>query len=631
MKKIFLLLAVVSLLGCTSDDTFSESSTPPETETPDDGNGDDEEGDNPETPESPEDDIGMSIDDTIPQYSGEKASDASADRVDADDDDYYENSTFTKTVSVTYQDGAAQVEAPEGAIVHTEGAHVVVDLTTNTIKEVEFVLQGNSSDGSLKIYSPNKFKITLNGLTLTSQRGPAINNQSKKRTFVHVADGTVNKLVDAQGYLDDIYYPDGVSADDEDRKGCFFSEAQLVFSGTGSLEVEGRNKHAIVTDDYFRMRPGITIAVTGAVKNGIHAKDGVTIGGGLLYVHTAGAAGKGVKTDGDIAISGGEIQLYTSGDAYYDADEADTSSSSGLKSDGNIAISGGTLKLKSTGSGGKGISCDGTLTVNGGAIAVVTTGGKYIYNAAADLTSSPKGIKAEGDITIQDGTIHVRVTGHSDGSEGIESKSTITVGGGVTTVSAYDDAMNATTDITINDGYVWAYSENNDGIDSNGTLAVNGGIVIASGTSQPEAGFDCDQNRFAITGGIVIGTGGSTSNPTESACQQPAIICNGIAMTSAAIFNISDGEGNSVFSYKFPRTINSGCILVSTTALVQGGQYTISTGGTTTGSEIWKGYCSNGKYSGGTVADTFTLSSMVTSVGQGGGSGNRPGDRPGRP
>ena len=74
----------------------------------------------------------------------------------------------------------------------------------------------------------------------------------------------------------------------------------------------------------------------------------------------------------------------------------------------------------------------------------------------------------------------------------------------------YDDCMNASNSIVINGGSIYCYSSGNDGIDSNGTLTITGGVVIASGTTSPEDGFDCDQNTFKITGGIVLGIGRGT-------------------------------------------------------------------------------------------------------------------------
>lgn len=103
---------------------------------------------------------------------------------------------------------------------------------------------------------------------------------------------------------------------------------------------------------------------------------------------------------------------------------------------------------------------------------MTTTGGKYYYSQS--LTSSPKGVKADGNITVSGGKLNISVTGVSDGSEGLESKTTLTVTGGEVYSYAYDDAINASSAINISGGKVFAYASNNDGIDSNGSLTISG-------------------------------------------------------------------------------------------------------------------------------------------------------------
>lgn len=146
---------------------------------------------------------------------------------------------------------------------------------------------------------------------------------------------------------------------------------------------------------------------------------------------------------------------------------------------------------------------------------MTTTGKPYIYGR---LDASAKGIKSDGNLTIRGSNVTVKTTG-GENSEGIESKATLTIESGTIEVIAYDDCINAANAIVINGGMTYCYSSNNDGIDSNGTLTITGGSVIASGTTMPEEGFDCDQNTFTITGGIIIGTGGSDQYPQP---QRPA-------------------------------------------------------------------------------------------------------------
>lgn len=613
-RCLWMIAAVIGLTACTTETNFGVMGLPgmpgdnPGTMP---GNGTDD-GDAPE------------FDSTITAYSGQKADDASKDVVGTDEDIYWEANSFKETVSVTYTGTSATVTTTNSNILcRADGAYVTVDMLTNSVKNVEITVTGQSDDGQLKIYGEKKFKLTLSGVELTCTRGPAINDQCKKRAFVHLAEGTVNKPTDAASYSDEPYYLNG-SAAEEDRKGCFFSEGNLIFSGTGVLMVEGRQKHGIATDGYFYMRPGVTIAVTEAAKNAIHVKGdeddklGIYIAGGLVYAHTSATAGKGIKTDLHVQVTGGQLLLNTSGGSEYDSDEQDTSSPACIKTDGNVSITGGTHLLKSTGTGGKGINADGSLTIGGGTTTVTTTGGKYIYNEARDLTSSPKGVKADGDITISGGNLNICVTGVSDGSEGLESKATLNITGGEVYSYAYDDAINASKAITISGGKVYAYAVNNDGIDSNGSLTITGGLVIGVGTTSPESGIDCDNsNNFKINGGTVIGVGGSTQSSPSSSSQQRSVVYNGLSVAKGITLSILNASGTPIASYELPRTLSSMSLLFSSSNLVAG-SYTISKGGTLSdATDSWNGWSAGGTWSGGTQIGTFTSSSTVTTVGNG--------------
>ncbi len=559
------------------------------------------------------------FDSTISAWDGRTADDASADVVGTDADFYYEANTFKNSVKIAFNGENATVESSNSnIIIQQTGAYVTVDMATNTVSNVEVIVSGKSDNGGLKLYGSKKFKLTLNGVELTSQRGPAINSQCKKRMFVHLADGTQNKITDCATYSDDAYY---LSSTDEDRKGCFFSEGNLIFSGAGTLIVAGKQKHGIATDGYFWMRPGVTIVVNEAAKNCIHVKGdsddgiGVTIKGGLIYANASSTAGKCIKTDLNVNVDGGELLLNTSGDATYDEGDSDTSSASCIKADGNIIITGGFLTLKSTGTGGKGLSSDGDMEISGGETTITTTGGKYYYTN--DLTSSPKGAKADGNVTITGGKLNICVTGVSDGSEGLESKSVMTISGGETYVYAYDDAINASSAINISGGKVFAYAINNDGIDSNGSLTISGGLVIASGTSSPECGIDVDNsNAFKINGGTVIAIGGGSlqSKPSSSSAQY-SVEYSGIALSKGSKVAVLDSSNAPVLTFQLPKTL-SGSFFFSAPALKNGGSYTISTGGSLTGSsENWNGWYNGGTWSDGTSVKTFTISSVVTSLG----------------
>lgn len=574
------------------------------------------------------------FDATIAEWNGEKADDAGLDVVGTDADFYHENNSFTSTVTVTYNGTTATVESSNTHIRHhVSGAYVTIDMQTNSVSGVEIVVKGRSEDGGLKIYGEKKFKLTLDGVELTSQKGPAINSQCKKRIFVHMQEGTTNRLTDAASYTDDTYYLDASAS--EDRKGCFFSEGNLVFSGTGTLVVAGKYKHSIVTDGYFWMRPGVTIAITEAAKNGIHAKGdsdeniGVYVKGGLIYTNISSDAGKGIKTDLNAEITGGRLVLNTSGNAIYESDENDTSSAAGIKTDGSIIISGGIHTLKSTGTGGKGLNADTDIVILGGETTITTTGGKYTYSSS--LTSSPKGTKADGNVTISGGKLYISVTGKSDGSEGLESKAAMTVNGGEVYVYAYDDAINAAESFNVTAGRVYAYAQNNDGIDSNGTMLISGGLVIASGSSSPEGGIDVDNsNKFKITGGIVIACGGTLQSNPSSNSSQRCVAYNGISISKGKKVAVLNSSSKPVLTFEFPRTMNNASFFFSSPDITANASYTLSSEGTLTSyADSWNGWYDGGTWSGGTQLTSFTSSSVITTIGNtnsgGPGGGGFPG------
>lgn len=609
----FMALAAMTMVSC--DKNIGDGIQSP---------GDGENGDNAVENNTPE------IDTENDGWDGTLADDASEDIVGDDAAVYWEKGGFTKTVTVDYNGSEAEVtNGDEDIICHIDGADVTIDLETNAVEGVEIVLKGETTDGQFKLYGKSDVKLILDGVGLTSAKSSAINVQSKGSLFIHSAAGTENVFCDAEEQTDESYYPDGVAADDEKRNGCIYCKGNVVFSGTGVIKVTGQKKHGISVKGFVHVRPGVTMVVNEVEDNCVKA-EGITVDGGYIWANTSADAGKCLSSDADIDINGGVLKLYTSGGSIYEEEENDTSSPAGMKADANINITGGDVLCVSTGTGGKGLNADADLVMKGGTVNVATSGGKYIYNEALDLDSSPKGVKADGDITIDGGLLNIQVTGRSDGSEGLESKNLITVNGGQVFVYAYDDAINVGGDnpqgLVINGGKVFAFSDNNDGIDSNGKLTVNCGLVIASGSAVPEEGFDCDRTEnFLVNGGILIGTGGAAIAPSNSS-KQKSLIYNGLSAGIGDLFVIADSDGNTVFMYELPRTMNNGIsLLVSSADLSSEETYTVYSQGILSGNtENWNGWFADGQYTPGTSLTTFTPSSTVTTIGNssGGGPGN---------
>ena len=313
------------------------------------------------------------------------------DEADPSYNDYEENTNWSYTINIDYDGETATLSGNTSRVRSTvTGGHVVI---RSTSARINYVVTGTSDNGSLKIYSENKFKLTLAGVSLTNPTGAAINNQGGKSLYLVLADGTENILTDGVNYTD---------IDGEDQKGALFSEGQVLVSGKGSLTIDGHGRHGMVSDDYFRFRPGCKVHIKCANGHGIKANDGITIDGGVFNIEVAGDGYKGFRCDSTMTVNGGRTTIIATGGvsvtAATDIAPADTSSCAGIKCDYALTINGGNVFVKATGEGGKGLNNTGDIIVTGGALQVVTTGIKGL--------ASPKGIKGDGMFTVTGGYVY---------------------------------------------------------------------------------------------------------------------------------------------------------------------------------------------------------------------------------
>ena len=531
------------------------------------------------------------------------------DENDESYEDYIEHSSFSETVSIVYADNEATVSTlPDGVEATVDGAGVIIN---STIAGVAYELKGSSSNGYFKIYSEKKFHLTLNGVSLTNPTGAPINIQSGKRVFVTLADGTSNSLVDGGSYN---------TPDDEDEKGTFFSEGQLIFNGKGSLEVTGNKKHGIVSDDYIRFRTGTNIYITASNGHGIKANDYVAIGGGVLNIEVSGTAKKGISSDGYVLVSGGRTTILTSGDGEYDEDEDDVSGAAGIKADLYFQMEGGQLNIKSTGAGGKGINTDGEIIINDGDIQVITTGQTFTYSS--DLDSKAKAIKSDTDVTVNGGTIKIKTTG-GEGSEGLEAKGVMNINGGEIEIATYDDCINSAGDMYLNGGYIYAFATNNDAIDSNGDLYIKGGVIVALGASGAECAIDAAEGKnIYITGGTVVGVGGSNASYPASSSSQMSIAFQASVSTGSTL-TVADGS-DAILSFTSKRGYQSGLYLISSRDFKNGTSYTVYSGSSVSGDD-WHGLYTEPSVSNvGTELGSVTAQATAGGNSMGGMQGGRP-------
>lgn len=321
------------------------------------------------------------------------------------DDEYADDTkdeTFSNKVTITFN-GAADptVEGTNDNIVITKDrdrGSGKTYLIINSKVNAEYEISGTCNDGALLIFSEKKFKLIFNNVTLQSSNWPAVNIQSKKRCFV-VMNGT-NNLIGAEitrpgENLRNPEYVEGVSeSKDEylDCKGAFFSEGQLIFKGDGTLNVTGKEKHAICSDEYVRVLSG-TITVLGAPSDGIHTNDAVIVNGGEISINSSK---EGIECEkGYICIKGGKISVK-SGKSGISASKDTFTGSSVLSERSFVFIEGGDISVETSEKKGHGIEAVSHLAITGGNVSVSVSG-----DSANGLKSgSNEDSTAKGDIVI---------------------------------------------------------------------------------------------------------------------------------------------------------------------------------------------------------------------------------------
>ena len=479
--------------------------------------------------------------------------------------------TFATQVTIDMANPVAKTE--NGVEITVTNGHVTANHGSTT--GVCYVVSGKTSNGSLTIDGKTDFMVNLNDADINNPTSTALDLESKGAAYL-VLTGT-NKLMDGST---------------EDHKSTLYSKGKLLVSGTGALEVYGVYNNGIHSKSYVLFEKGINLYVN-AANHGIKGSDAI-INGGIINVETDGDGAKGINCDYNITINGGRTNVICTGDGEWDTEDLETKAATCIKCDSILTIKGGEINVKATGSGGKGLKADWEAYISGGKIRVITTGGLYYSNGTTEsldykgntdnlddaYTSSPKGIKVgtknvHGVLTISGGDLMVRTTGTN--GEGIESKGTLDISDGTVMVSALDDAINSSGDLTISGGTVVAVGTNNDGIDANGDMYLKGGTLIAMGANGAEAGIDInEQKKLYISGTKIFGIGGRMDGSLGSTTQ--GIVTTNGSVSANATVKISNGS-NTLASFTMPPySYNNGTILVSAPGMENGSSYTLSLG-----------------------------------------------------
>lgn len=298
-------------------------------------------------------------------------------------------------------------------------------------------------DGVLKISQPGTYVLSgqLTGQILAKHDGGIVrlvlrNLDVKSDAGPALTAKKLDKLIvtveNSASLTDSLNYTFDDGENEPDA--CLYSKCDLEINGYGTLTVDGKYAHGIRGKDSLSI-DNLTCRIT-AAKSGIKGKDSVAIKSAVLSIQ---AGTDGIHSDGDMLLE-----------------------------PRNITIS----------SGDDGIHAERDLSISGN----------------VEISDSKEGIEAQ-NITILGGSISIRST--DDGLNAVSPDDrgtcTIRIAGGLTTVDAGGDGVDANGQLIVEGGELTVYGPTNNGngaLDADQGCTVTGGKVLALGTSGMAMGFE---------------------------------------------------------------------------------------------------------------------------------------------
>ncbi|MBQ6409730.1 carbohydrate-binding domain-containing protein [Candidatus Saccharibacteria bacterium] len=436
-----------------------------------------------------------------------------------------------------------------------------------------YYLSGEISDGGIIINATKEdvVRLVLNNVSIKNSSGPTI--------ACYTADDLVIEL-NGVNYLED-----GAKYDvslDEDVDGVIYSKSDLAFTGDGALTIKANHGDGIVSKDDLTFRNG-TYNIT-AADDAIRGKDSVH-------------------------ISNGTFNIASSADAVKSNNDTDTTKGFILIEDGNLAIK----------ASGKGIKATNSIIIYGGNFDIVSVDDSIhsnnyvgITNGDIKISSSDDGIHADARLIVDGGKINI-----TKSYEGLEAQK-ISINAGEISVFSNDDGMNAgggadsssqnraganpfaaneNCELVINGGSIYVNAAG-DGIDSNGWLYFNGGNVVVDGPTNNGNGALDSGAGIVMNGGTVVAVG--ASGMAESLGNTSSVYNVSIYFTSTLAkgteVTILDVNGDTIISHTSAKTFSH--LAAGSSKFKAGETYYI--------------------YVDGGVYQSFTISSITTTVGNGG-------------
>lgn len=447
----------------------------------------------------------------------------------------------------------------------TKAASSGVSISGNIItisKEGTYVLSGALSEGQIVVDADSaKVQLVLDNVDITCASSAAIYIKSADKTFITLAEGSENILMNTAEYE---------AIDDNNIDAVIFSKDDLTLNGKGTLTINSEYGHGIVSKDDLKLVSGtcnITAknhALSGkdsvriaagtynltSGKDGIHSENADDDEKGFVYIasgdFTIESTGDGIDASYVVQIDDGDFEITAGGGAENatkthndmpggdmgggapggdkpsgeapsgdkpsgEAPSGDTSSGSGSNRDSSGSDSGKqtgqTSPDKPDGDSFDGSRPDEKASDNAGGQTAQTPPDKPDKDTSdgqqSDKNSQSKdaadSTTASGASSDTDSEAASSTSSDTDSTstKGIKSDGALYVNGGTFTINSADDSFHSNSDVTINDG-TYTISSGDDGMHADSALLVNGGTITVTESYEGLEGLNITINDGKI-------------------------------------------------------------------------------------------------------------------------------------
>ncbi len=533
-------------------------------------------------PEGPGEGDGSTAEADLPSADVTDAAEIEVDRnvynfvLESSDGDSYTfrdaESQRTATVTVTCVSGTGGLCSVNGNT-----------LSFGTMTEDSVYALSGEFYGNITVASSPDFKLELelDGLSLTSYTECPMVFSECDKIVLSAKKGTQNYIYDLREVS-------------EEYTGCVYADCDISLQGKGELYIVSENNNGVHSKDDLKVK-NLVLQVECA-DNALKGNDGVTVESGDIVL--IARQGDGIKTSnsklsskgkqkGSVLISGGTLTVFSARDAVdaaYDVviDESSNVTSvtlltgkySKYSEDGEQSD---TLQPSDTGNG-----VQPPEIPDGGGM-----GGGFGGGFGGGMAGRPGGGMGSRPGGMGGGMNEGNPDKSSVSAKGIKAANSVTVSAGTVSITAYDDAIHANADgtlengetptgnVTVSGGALTLFSAD-DAIHADGRAAVSGGTVSVTGSYE------------GIEGSFVEISGGDVGViSTDDGLNGTSTTGESIVISGGTLFVYAGGDGLDSNS----RSSGDGILFSGGRSVI------ISTGNADSSIDTEKGY----KYTGGYV------------------------------